>query len=316
MALAALVALLAPPVGAREAPDERTASSPRCFGAASRDPEVPCRNPALRQRVTPLPERALLGFEAPCEREGRSTELCTFGAPADSASGTIGLYGDSHAGHYRAALLSLVARHNLRGISLTRPGCPFSLAVQALPEPRRSQCAQFNQGVIAYTEDRPEITTVFVSQSRAKVLARPGLGADETRIRGYVEAWDALPRTVRRVVVLRDPFYDRYATPDCVTRAHRQKRDAGRVCAMPRRAVLRPDPAVIAARRQAQRADLAVDVIDLTRFFCGARRCFPVVGGVLVHKDEGHITQLFGRTLGPYVSRAFERLAPLPSSLR
>jgi hypothetical protein len=30
---------------------------------------------------------------------------------------------------------------------------------------------------------------------------------------------------------------------------------------------------------------------------------------VLVHKDVGHITRLFSTTLGPYLLRAFDRLA-------
>ena len=46
----------------------------------------------------------------------------------------------------------------------------------------------------------------------------------------------------------------------------------------------------------------------MTRFICNRRRCFPVVGGVLVHKDIGHLTRLFSTTLGPFVLRALNRL--------
>jgi hypothetical protein len=49
-------------------------------------------------------------------------------------------------------------------------------------------------------------------------------------------------------------------------------------------------------------------VIDLSRYMCGRRKCFPVVGGVLVHKDVGHITRLFATTLGPYMLRAINRV--------
>jgi hypothetical protein len=48
-------------------------------------------------------------------------------------------------------------------------------------------------------------------------------------------------------------------------------------------------------------------VIDLTPFFCSSKQCFPVVGGVLVHKDQDHLTQNFSRTLGPYIGRAVDR---------
>ena len=41
---------------------------------------------------------------------------------------------------------------------------------------------------------------------------------------------------------------------------------------------------------------------------CDARRCFPVVGGALVHKDEHHMTTVFARTLWPYLARRVDRL--------
>ena len=69
--------------------------------------------------------------------------------------------------------------------------------------------------------------------------------------------------------------------------------------------MVRPDPLVIAARRIGTR----VQVINLKRFQCSQHRCFPVVGGVLVHKDIDHLTQLFATTLGPYLLRAYNRLA-------
>ena len=44
--------------------------------------------------------------------------------------------------------------------------------------------------------------------------------------------------------------------------------------------------------------------MDLTPFFCDQRSCYPVVGGVLVHKDINHLTRHFAETLGPYLLRA------------
>ena len=39
----------------------------------------------------------------------------------------------------------------------------------------------------------------------------------------------------------------------------------------------------------------------MTPFICDQRSCFPVVGGVLVFKDQNHLTEVFGRSLGPYL---------------
>ena len=49
-------------------------------------------------------------------------------------------------------------------------------------------------------------------------------------------------------------------------------------------------------------------MIDLTPFMCSQRLCFPVVGGVLVHKDKTHITNVFAGTLGPFVLKGVDRL--------
>ena len=50
-----------------------------------------------------------------------------------------------------------------------------------------------------------------------------------------------------------------------------------------------------------------VRLIDLTSRVCDAKRCFPVVGGALVHRDPTHITPAFSATLGPFILRALER---------
>lgn len=281
-------------------------ASPRCHGAAARDPEQPCSNPAQRLRVTPRPDAALLIGDSPCEPVGESTELCTFGELPERATGTVALLGDSHARHYRATVAVLARAKGWHAYSLTRPKCPFTLAVPDITEPHRTQCPAFNRDVLEFVADHPEISTVFVSQNRLRIVPQGGGDPREELVQGYVDAWDALPSTVTRVVVMRDPFYDRPSTPDCVRRALRQRRSPGVACALRRATALKPDPAMTAAARP-HRAGLQVDAVDFTPFFCGARRCFPVVGGVLVHRDIGHLTQAFATTLGPYLLRAFER---------
>jgi hypothetical protein len=55
--------------------------------------------------------------------------------------------------------------------------------------------------------------------------------------------------------------------------------------------------AVAAARLRSAR----VTTIDLNRFFCDRRRCYPVIGGALVFKDTTHVLEPFMRSLTPYV---------------
>ena len=66
-----------------------------------------------------------------------------------------------------------------------------------------------------------------------------------------------------------------------------------------------PDPGVEAAQ---QLGAPRFQVIDLSDFFCGATDCYPVIGGVLVHRDRDHITVLYAQTLGPYLLRRVQTL--------
>src|SRR4051794_8568611 len=92
------------------ATDQFVAGHHDCFGAASRDPEHPCSNPALKLRVVPKPASAQNRPNAPCTLTAtKPMNVCDFGVPRSKATDTIALVGDSHASHWRAAL-AVVAR--------------------------------------------------------------------------------------------------------------------------------------------------------------------------------------------------------------
>jgi hypothetical protein len=278
---------------------------PRCFGAASRDPMKPCRNPALTRMVRPKPFKALLEANSECKLGERSGELtpCSFGVPPEQASETIALIGDSHAAHWRAAIDTVVAAKRWHGISFTKAGCPFSTAVTDLPEPGRSKCIRFKRQLFRWFERHPEVQTVITSNHTGGAVegTTDDYGA---HVQGYADALRALPPTVQRIFSIRDVPRNTVRMSDCVARAVRRKIEAGRRCAATRGAVLKPDPAVPAAAALDPRR---VQLIDMTRFMCTAKDCLPVVGGALVHKDPTHLTRVFASTLGPYLLRHVDR---------
>lgn len=301
LTLAALLAVLAGGV----AVEAGGAGKPRCYGAASRDPQRPCENPKLRYTVTPTPKEALDAPNAPCDSVPADDEpyRCTFGSPAQDAKGTVALIGDSHATHWRSALLTVASRKRWHGISITRSSCPFTQATPVIPD--RRGCVDWNRDVLSFVEARPEITTVVVSQHRGRVVTPEGVAPRTTQVRGYLAAWSALPASVKQIVVIRDTPYDRTHTGSCIEQALRRHEELGQVCAVPRKTALKSDPAARAAR---QSRDPRVQLVDMTDFFCGPELCYPVIGGVLVHKDTTHISLAYGLTLGPYLLRRFDAL--------
>jgi peptidoglycan/LPS O-acetylase OafA/YrhL len=290
---------------------ELVAEHPRCFGAAARPPGgAPCVNPELAKQVVPSPVEAAAARNATCqvvERLGR-VRACAFGPPADQASQTVALIGDSHASHWRAAFDHVAQQRNWHGLSVTHTGCPFSRATAALPQPERTACVQWNRDTTRWLERHPEIHTVFVAgHTGGDVVGAKGRAAFGAQVTGYEQAWSGLPQTVQQVVVLRDTPKMRSATLDCVQGAMDAGDDPARACAVPRATALERDPAIPAARSGA--AGRPVRIIDLTSTLCDRVSCYPVVGGALTFKDVDHLTTVFASTLGPYLDEAVQRLS-------
>lgn len=295
-AAAVLAACLAPAAGA----------SPPCLGAASLDPLHRCQNPSLRLRVSPTPEEATLVPDAPCAPVQAALDLCAFGAPPAQASATVALLGDSHAEHWRAALEVLTRAMGWSGLSLTRSSCPFTEAVSTAPEPKSAECVLWNGGVVEWFDAHPAVSIVFTSDHPGPVRTAPGQSELAARVAGITAAWAALPASVTHIVVIRDdPFIDERTLP-CVEHAIAAHRDAGLLCAVPRRRALHVDPDVVAAEAL---HSPRVQIIDLTPFFCDSRSCFPVIGGVLVYRDFfDHLTRAYSASLGPFLLRDVRRL--------
>jgi hypothetical protein len=227
--------------------------------------------------------------------------------PADQASATIALVGDSHASHWRAALDPVAHERRWRGLSLTHTSCPLSTAVRGLPEPDRTNCTRWRGEIFEWFRRHPEVHTVFAGAiSGGDVVPAGGRSEFTTAVSGYVRAWKALPRSVTRILVIRDTPKATKGTGSCIRRALAAHRRPGPACARPRDAALTRDEQVAAATRLGSRR---VRTLNLSEFFC-TRTCMPVIGGALVYKDVTHVTRVFGRTLGPYLLRAVNRVLP------
>jgi SGNH domain (fused to AT3 domains) len=286
---------------------DRASPRPACFGAAARDPERACVNPRLRLSVVPAPNDAQLEPSAPCSRVTRVPDVCAFGVPVARSNETVALVGDSHAVHWRAALDVVARRRGWYALTLYRSSCPFTAATSKIAEPERSQCRRWSGQVVRWFKRNPQVHTVFVSQHSEGGVIAPGRPQFPARVQGYADIWKALPGSVDRIVVIRDPPYIGTTTLSCVRRAMARRREAGVQCALARSTALKRDPAIDAV---AQLKSPRYQAIDLTDFMCDTQLCYPVVGGALVKKDRGHLTRVFAATLAPYLSRALERLTP------
>ena len=155
--------------------------------------------------------------------------------------------------------------------------------------------------------------TVFTSSFAplpVEVKGVPSGGGKEVfdiKIAGYRRTWTSLPKTVKHVIHIRDNPLTFQDTFDCVQRVIAERtQPAGPACASARKGSLRYDTAVATAKLlRSPRYQYA----DLSKFFCDATLCYPVIGGARVFKDAfGHLTTAYSRTLGPYLRREVRRL--------
>lgn len=278
---------------------------PPCFGAAARDPLLPCDNPALHLSVEPPLEREHVVAPPYCDTLERSGLLtaCAFGTVPAEAAGTFALIGDSHAGGLKPALQVVTHAKRWRGLSLLRSSCPATAGKPRLPTPARSvACRRWNRQVMDWIVAHPEVGTIILTAHiGARVVPARGQEMTDAVRAGYRDLIRALLAAGRRVVVIRDTPAPPPGHLDCVAGALLEGRPAGAACTRRRATALRRDPLVAAARDV--RSPL-VTVVDLTPQFCDERRCPAVIGGALVHRDRTHLTPAFAATLGPFVARA------------
>jgi hypothetical protein len=277
---------------------------PHCFGAAARDPVRRCRNDALRRVVFPRPLDAFTWDNAPCRRlpaQRRGPfEPCEFGGTGPGREATFLLIGDSHAMHWRRSLEVVAEANRWRGVSVARPGCPFSTQIPRTPALGPGACARLHREAIAWLRARPDVKTLFVSNwAPPGSSAIGGTGSYGGGAAAFGAMLDQVPASVERIYVLRDIPRTTVGSVSCVSARRRRGRPLAGACGLRRSSALVPDPGAAAAAGRPR-----VRVIDLTRFFCGAATCFPVVGGAYVYKDLDHMNAVFALSLGPYVLRA------------
>jgi hypothetical protein len=285
-----------------------------CFGAAARDPTKPCSNPTLS--VFPTAESVDDDYIAgsPCDPvAGNPAPICAFGVPEAKARRHFALLGDSHALHWRRAVDVVALAERWRGYSITTAACPFSAAVNQLPQGLRPLCVDWYRSAMLWFKDHPEVDTVFTSSFSplpVEVKGVPSGGGKDVaniKIAGYRRTWRSLPKTVKHVIHIRDNPLTFQETFDCVQRVIAEgTQPAGSACAMARKGSLRYDTAVATAKLL---HSPRYQYVDLSKFFCDAKLCYPVIGGARVFKDAfGHLTTAYSRTLGPYLDRDVRRL--------
>lgn len=217
---------------------------------------------------------------------------CRYGDLGGSKS--MVLVGDSHAGQYLDPLDAMGRKHGWKVRAMVRNGCPFSAAPASSATATYTNCSGQNavslKKILKQKPDRVVISGM--TPYGYKKSLKWGWASDAVLVEGYVQMLRPLEEAGIKVSVIADMPYPEISIPDCVE----QKGAGAAECVTVRKPL--KDPLLTAAEKVGH-----VQTIDLTSHLCKGDSCPPVIGNVLVFRDN-HMTTTFVKTLEDPLARA------------
>ena len=240
-------------------------------------------------------------YDQGCHLEVPETALneCEFG---DLTGATVLLVGDSHAAQWFSALESLAESNGFRLVSMTKSSCPFVQTTIELTSKDRpyTECAEWNDNVRDYIERERPAAIVTSTLGIYVDAARPD--DPEAFEQSLRQSWAWVSELGIPLFAIVDSPYMSTNVPDCLAK----NRNAPENCGTPREEAL---PHAGLERRAAEGLP-GVTPIDLTDLICPGDTCLPIIGGVLVYRDQHHLSDVYVRTLAPALgSRAPELIS-------
>lgn len=234
---------------------------------------------------------------------------CVFGA-AD-ADTTLVLFGDSHAAQWFPALESIVTRQGWRLVSLTKSGCPSVIfePFNADLGRRYVECTQWRERAFERIAAwRPRFTLVANSSG---YLAAPSAGRPSVDVRTWQLGLQSTLTRLRAiggaVIRMHDTPRLPFSAPACLSRARQQGRDGVVECVFGL-----PEDGPEALGRLALEVPgggAGGGVLDMTDAICPRAPCPVERGGLVLFRDDNHLTARFSRRLDAVLLRRIEHMA-------
>ncbi|MFD2044513.1 acyltransferase family protein [Ornithinibacillus salinisoli] len=208
-------------------------------------------------------------------REETEVEICSFGE-TESPDYTIALVGGSHSGHWFPALIELSEKLKLKIDIYNKDGCRFT--DDDFNGQMTDECMEWNKNVIQPLMDNaPDIifTTANVNNGSTVPI-------------GYINQWKKF-EGVTEIFAIRDNPRMKEKIPVCLETKSPDE------CSVPREDALSDIP----PWENTEGIPNNVTFADLSDYFCDDNTCKPIIGNVIVYRDQHHLTNLFVKTLAP-----------------
>lgn len=265
-----------------------------CFGAAARlSQDSSCDNssledvyPALSVAASDTPVLPESCFSV--TREQTNPTFCELGSKDGQIR--IAAVGDSHLAQFAGALNVLALRNNWKIDMYAKGGCPFSYAVRKHDAVLTRNCPIWVDKVSEQLREKKY--DVVITSQRAGV---DWVGGDSQASSGLSDLWQELLASGNRIIAIKDSPYPGQNNVSCLL--------TGADCKFERSNALKFDPQVDAAS-----SNQKVKLVNFDSVYCQATKCLPVIGNVVVYRDDNHLTDTFARTLATYIEHEIKEL--------
>jgi len=278
-----------------------------------------------RQHASPAEQRRFAaarddGMEHQCWGSllENASAPCIFGDPG--ARTTVVLMGDSHAEHWLPAVDRIGREHGWRVIAMVKPACPVAdvaTLVNWRLKRQYTECTQWRRSMLRrIVTIRPDMV---ILSSYDHYVARDGEASD-TRV--TPAAWrDGLRRTYSllskagiNTVAIRGTPRPGFDVPSCLSRRASRAPFRMKPCEYERAQSLLPR--AVAAQDDAARGLPHIAFVDVNDRICASVRCAVEQRGVIVFRDDGHLTAAFSLAAAPVlaqrISAAITEIAARP----
>jgi peptidoglycan/LPS O-acetylase OafA/YrhL len=206
---------------------------------------------------------------------------CSFGDPKGPL---VTLVGDSHAAQWFPAVHAVAVRNHWHLVTMTKLSCRFfdlEQISEILNRPYR-ECDVWKQAVLArLAQLRPSLTIIVVAHGMI-----PANSADADPVRQGQALGRYIDQIPGHVAVIVDTPGSAFDVPDCLAR-HLATVES---CDSPRSEVAGPRHTLL--ERTATRATGA-SLVDMTDAICTSTLCPAVANGMIVYRDEWHLTATY-----------------------
>ncbi|MFV0433702.1 MAG: acyltransferase family protein [Leucobacter sp.] len=236
---------------------------------------------------------------------------CVFGDPKSDT--TVVLAGDSHSANWAPTLIALAEKQGWKLIIHTKSACSFASVPQGGGGGVYEECGEWNRLALdEIVKEAPDLV-VTVNAGRRGVWQNGEQLTGDARLQAFAAGlnttWKQLGAAGIPVLVIADTPDMGIDVPECVS----ANADDLAKCAVPRSeavdALPQADPIA------AEGLD-GVEIIDMNNWICpDAEYCAPVVGNVLVWRDNQHLTATFAETLVEPLEAAMSRKGSLAGIL-